>query len=72
MCRCFLKALIKIYIMIPIALALGTYRGWLFQSSTPDTTNTTIVVFGLIALFAATMLAEHVGAFAVQPEVATF
>jgi len=59
----FRTALIGAYIAIPLAVALGTYQGWLFQSSTPSTANTNIVVVGLIALVAATVLAEHAGAF---------
>ncbi|HEY8052256.1 MAG TPA: hypothetical protein VIE42_05565, partial [Steroidobacteraceae bacterium] len=61
--RMFRTALIAAYLAIPLALTLGTYQGWLFQSSTPSTGNTDIVVVGLIALVAATMLAEHAGAF---------
>lgn len=58
--RMFRTALIGAYIAIPLALALGTHLGWLFQPSTP---NTNIAVVGLIALVAATMFAEYVGVF---------
>jgi len=62
--RVFRIGLIGAYIAIPFAAALGTYQGWLFQSSTPSTTSTNIFVVGLIALVAATMHAEHAGVFA--------
>ena len=62
--RVFRIALTGAYIAIPFAAALGTYRGWLFQSSTPNTTSTNVVVGGLIALVTATMFAEHAGVFA--------
>lgn len=58
--RMFRTVLIGAYIAIPLALAFGTYLGWLFQSSTP---NTNIAVVGLIALVAATMFAEYAGMF---------
>jgi hypothetical protein len=61
--RLFRVALIGVYVAIPIAVTFGTYEGWLFQSSTPNATSTNIVVVGLIALLAATMLAEHLGVF---------
>jgi len=59
--RMFRMTLIAAYAAIPLAVALGTYRGWLFQSSASSNTN--IAVIGLIALVAATMLAEYAGAF---------
>jgi hypothetical protein len=58
--RMFRTALIGAYIAIPPSLALGTYLGWLFQSRTP---NTNIAVCGLIALVAATIVAEYAGVF---------
>ena len=61
--RVFRNALIGAYIAIPIATALGTYQGWLFQSSSPSATSTNVVVVGLIVLVAATMFAEHTGVF---------
>jgi hypothetical protein len=61
--RMFRMALIGAYAAIPLAVALATYRGWLFQSSTSSPSNTNIAVIGLITLVAATMLAEHAGAF---------
>jgi len=57
----FRTALIGAYVAVPLAVALGTYQGWLFQSSTPKNTN--IAVIGLFALVVATMLAEYAGAF---------
>src|SRR5919108_69082 len=59
--RMFRTALTGAYLAIPLAVALGTYQGWLFQSSAP--TNSNIAVIGVIALVAATMLAEYAGAF---------
>jgi hypothetical protein len=56
-------ALIAVYVAIPIALALGTYRGWLFDSGTPSTAYTEMAAAGFCALLAATMAAEYLGAF---------
>jgi hypothetical protein len=58
--RMFRTALFAAYIAIPLAMALGTYLGWLFQSSTP---SSKFAVVGLIALMAATMFAEYTGEF---------
>lgn len=58
--RIFRTVLIGAYAVIPLALASGTYEGWLFQSSTP---NTNIAVGVLVALVAATMVAEYAGVF---------
>lgn len=61
--RLFRTVLIGAYAVIPLALALGTYEGWLFQSSTPSTSSTNIAVGVLVALVAATMLAEYADVF---------
>ena len=58
--RTFGAGLTVVYGGVALAVAFGTYRGWLFQSDKPDTR---IAVVGLIALIVATMLAEHAGAF---------
>jgi hypothetical protein len=59
----FRTALIGAYVAIPFALAFGTYQGWLCQPAMPSPSNTNIAVTGLITLVAATMFAEHAGAF---------
>jgi hypothetical protein len=64
--RLFQRALIGVYAAIPLAVSLGTYMGWLFNSSSPRSGSTNIVTVGLISLFAATILAEHLGVFARQ------
>jgi hypothetical protein len=58
--RMFRTALFAAYIAMPLAMTLGTYLGWLFQSSTP---SSKFAVVGLIALMAATMFAEYTGEF---------
>jgi hypothetical protein len=58
--RIFGTVLIGAYAAIPLALALATYQGWLFHSSAR---STSIPALGLVALIAATLLAEHAGAF---------
>lgn len=58
--RVLRTALIGVYVAIPLAGALATYQGWLFQSTRPDTQ---IAVGAVVALVAATMFAEHAGLF---------
>jgi hypothetical protein len=53
--RIFRMALTGAYAAIPLALALGTYQGWTFQSSM---SNTNIPVVGPVGLIATTALAE--------------
>jgi hypothetical protein len=58
--RIFRIALIGVYIAIPFLLAFGTYRGWLFQSGS---SNSSAAGGGLLALVMATMLGESAGIF---------